>query len=77
MYQIPLEHVCPKCGFEAKYGPHDPFPAPVLSEGPICPKCYADFLRQHCGVMRYEGPTGPGYKGPEKLPGASIKNSYS
>jgi hypothetical protein len=72
MYLIPQKHRCPKCGFECSYGPHDPFPAPVLSEGPVCPQCYANFLRQHCGVMqRGDAPDKEG------LPGAVVQSYFS
>lgn len=73
MYLMPQPFQCEKCGFECNYGEHDPFGAPVLSEGPICPKCYADFLRAHCGVMRYtHSKSGP----QEKLPGAHIQSRF-
>lgn len=64
MYLLPRPYVCEKCGFEGRYSPHNPYPAPVLLrteerdtgpveiEEPVCTKCYADFLRAHCGVMR-------------------------
>lgn len=51
MYILPQPHECPKCGFVCKYGPDDLFPAPVFDEGPLCPKCYGEFLRANCGVM--------------------------
>lgn len=51
MYIYPQPHKCPKCGYASNYGPHDDFAAPVLIEGPICPNCYAIFLRANCGVM--------------------------
>lgn len=75
MYLMRLKYICPKCSFETLYGPHDPFDAPVLSEGPICPRCYANFLREHCGVMVNQGPKGNYYKEPEKLPGTTIQNT--
>lgn len=76
MYLTPRQYRCQKCGFECQYGEHAPFPAPILSEGPVCPKCYADFLREHCGVMASveKFPAAPTL---EKLPGASVRNFYS
>lgn len=73
MYLVPQPYRCPKCGFESNYGPHDPFGAPVLSEGPVCPQCYANFLRKYCGVM---APEKVGFTSGEKEPGANVQNTY-
>lgn len=73
-YRYPREHRCSKCDFECKYGPDDPFPAPILSEGPVCPQCYANFLRDHCGVMVDKKDAASPERG--SLPGAATRNFY-
>jgi hypothetical protein len=77
MYVYPQEVKCPRCEFTCTYGPSDPFHAPILSEGPICPKCYADFLRQHLPVMEHTDTRAPRVADREKRPGAGIRNFYS
>lgn len=74
-YIIPRPHRCPKCDYECTYGPHDSFGAPVLNDGPVCPQCYANFLRDHCGVMIDKRDKAPPERG--SLPGAAIQSTYS
>lgn len=74
VYLIPQDYHCPKCGYECKYGEHDPFQAPILAEGPVCPQCYANFLRDHCGVMVNKRDAAPPERG--ALPGAFVQNGY-
>ena len=75
MYFPKRPHQCPRCGFECDYGPHDPFSAPVLSEGPVCPQCFANFLRDHCGVMQNKQDKAPPERG--TLPGVIFQPPHS
>lgn len=56
MYFIPQKHVCPKCSFEMEYSEHHhPYGTPVITDGPICPKCYGQWLKDNFPVMQRIG----------------------
>ncbi len=51
------QHQCPRCGHEEPFTPDEwrggfTIVQPDGSERPICPHCFALFLRDHCGVMQ-------------------------
>jgi len=50
-YQVPMPYKCPKCGLECTYSPHNYHPAPAFQDGPICPKCWGEFIRSVAPVM--------------------------
>lgn len=55
-YQCPQPYKCDRCGHEMQYTPHERHPAPVVSDDPVCPKCFERFIREHCGILQYSGP---------------------
>jgi predicted RNA-binding Zn-ribbon protein involved in translation (DUF1610 family) len=54
MYFLPMPMRCPKCGHTGNYSIHAT-PGPVLDDSVICPECYKDMIREHCGVMQQFG----------------------
>lgn len=52
MYFVPQKHKCPKCDFEMEYSKdYNPHCTPVTHKGPICPKCYENWLIENLPVM--------------------------
>lgn len=50
MYLTPQPYKCDRCAHEFQWSPHDHHPAPVIDDEPLCPVCYANFLRAHVGI---------------------------
>lgn len=52
VYFVPRKHECPKCKFTMEYSKHHhPYGTPVLDIGPICPKCYGNWLKDNFPIM--------------------------
>jgi len=51
MYYLPQPMQCPKCGHRGQYSIHETT-GPVLGGDVICPKCFDELIRAHCGVMQ-------------------------
>lgn len=51
MYILPQPYKCPKCGHECQYSPHDGHGAPVFNAGPVCPRCWGEFVLSVAPIM--------------------------
>lgn len=52
MYVLPRPYKCPQCGHECQFSPQCGHGAPVLNDGPICPKCWGEFVLSVAPVMK-------------------------
>jgi hypothetical protein len=52
VYRVPTPHVCTKCGFEVNYSAeHWQYNVPILDDGPICPRCYGEWMMKTFPIM--------------------------
>ena len=51
MYILPQQYKCPKCGHECQYSPHDGHEMPVFNAGPVCPRCWGEFVLSVVPIM--------------------------
>ena len=51
MYILPQPYKCPKCGHEYQYSPHDGHEMPVFNAGPVCPRCWGEFVLSVVPIM--------------------------
>lgn len=60
MYIFPQPHRCNKCGHQGLVSQHDMHPEPLTSNGDrVCPRCWDEFITEHCGIMRPIAPQSP------------------
>jgi hypothetical protein len=50
MYYLPQPMICPRCGYEGRHSQHET-PAPITTNGLVCPQCYAAMLERECGLL--------------------------
>jgi DNA-directed RNA polymerase subunit RPC12/RpoP len=50
MYFVPQEYKCDWCNHEFVWGQSDGHSAPVIKEGPVCPKCWEGYLKENFGI---------------------------
>lgn len=56
MYMTPQPYKCDRCGHEMQWSMHDQQKSPVFDDGGVCPVCWERFVRENCGILRYNGP---------------------
>ena len=63
-YILPAKHRCDYCGFEMFYTrdqmyvglPLAAAAEPGTPPDPVCPKCWSEFIRKHCGILKLKQP---------------------
>ncbi len=51
MYLVPQHYKCPKCEYECKYSEQDGWTIPTFKAGPVCPKCWGEFVLEFVPIM--------------------------